>query len=240
MANLSPEQIALLGFISAVGVEIAKDTGKHLGRKAKELYDSLKPHIIELGLSKNDDNETIQQKLEAKPEIATEIQRNISDNNEGFNELLKFMKENSHKIKSIIQIGNVKDNSNVNVSVNQGNKTQAPILIFAIIALIVILLIAAMYFFTFSGKTETTIQNSTVNSNVSLQPNITPTNTNGIASQPVSKPNNERPKPTPSKVVSSKVVRQPKVTQNTKVTIKNEPKPKPTEPPNCAFTPQGC
>jgi hypothetical protein len=240
MANLPPELTPLLGFLSAVGVEIVKDTGKYLGRQAKELYDSLKPHIIELGLSKNDDNETIQQKLEAKPEIATEIQRNISDNNEGFNELLKFMKENPHKIESKIQIGNVKENSNVNVSVNQGNKTQAFVFATLIIALMVIFAIAAMYFFTFSGKTETTIQNSTVNSNVSLQPTITPTNTNVIANQPVNKPNVDRPKPATSKIASSKVVTPPKATQSTKVIIKKEPKPKSTEPPNCAFTPQGC
>jgi hypothetical protein len=104
----------------------------------------------------------------------------------------------------------------------------------------VIFAIAAMYFFTFSGKTETTIQNSTVNSNVSLQPTITPTNTSIIASQPVIKPNVDRTKPATSKIVSSKVVTQPKATQSTKVIIKKEPKPKLTEPPNCAFTPQGC
>jgi hypothetical protein len=243
MENLSPELNALLGFLSRVGVEILKDTGKYLGGKAKELYDSLNPHIIELGISKNDDNEIIRQKLAAKPEINVEIQRKISDNQEGFNELLKFMKENPHKIESKIQIGNVKENSNVNVSVNQGNKTQAFVFATLIIALMVIFAIAAMYFFTFSGKTETTIQNSTVNSNVSLQPTITPTNTNVISTQSVVKPNNERPKPTPSKIVSTKVVTQPKITVTPKkiVVIQQETKPKPdATPSDCSSTTEGC
>jgi hypothetical protein len=107
----------------------------------------------------------------------------------------------------------------------------------------VIFAIAAMYFFTFSGKTETTIQNSTVNSNVSLQPTITPTNTNIIANQLVIKPSVDKPKPTPSKIVSRKVVTQPKVTATPKkaVAIKREVKPKSdATPSDCSSTTEGC
>jgi hypothetical protein len=213
MENLSPELNALLGFLSRVGVEILKDTGKYVGGKAKALYDSLNPHIIELGISKNDDNETIQQKLAVKPEIAEEIQRKISDNQEGFNELLKFMKKNSHKVESKVKI--VGDGNNVIVTAGQGDKSQPNnhIFIIAIIALTVILVIAAMYFFTFTGKTETTIQNSTVNPTINTQPTIMPTNTNVIANQPFIKPNVDRTKPAPTIKPSPTLVRTPRITK---------------------------
>jgi hypothetical protein len=120
MSNLSPEIIALLGFVSAVGVEILKDTGKHLGRKAKELYQSLDADIIELGINKDDDNQIIRQKLEAKPEINAEIQHKISDNQVTFDELLKFMKENAGKNEAIVENKGI-TNSIITNTVNQGS-----------------------------------------------------------------------------------------------------------------------
>jgi hypothetical protein len=137
-------------------------------------------------------------------------------------------------------------NSELNINVVQGGekKDKSRQLTHLVMALFGLLAFFSLLAFIPSRTTENNNVNSTpnmvVNPTTNLQPTITPIDTNIIANQPVIKPNVDRPKPSTSKIVSPKAVTQPKATQSTKVIIKKEPKPKSIEPPNCAFTPQGC
>jgi hypothetical protein len=244
MTGLEP----IIYFISAVTTEAVKDVSKHIGKKAKEFYDNLHEDIIKLDIDKADNNEVIQQKLDAKPEIKANIEQKVLANQDVFAELIKVLKEKSNKnVAKVENTGII--GSNVTTNVYQGDKNTstsqhfiwAGVAVVAIVGIVGIVLgLNAISKPITENPSVNLISNSIVNSNINLQPTITPTNANVIANQPVIKPNVERIKPATSKIVSSKVVTQPKATQSTKVIVKKEPKPKSTEPPNCAFTSQGC
>jgi len=108
----------IIYFISAIGVEIVKDVGKHIGRKAYEITASLREPIIELGISDYGDYQEIQNKLETNPEIKSEIEAKVRDNEEEFNELLQILMENP---KLVINKFHSEGNEKViNIGTNDG------------------------------------------------------------------------------------------------------------------------
>lgn len=108
----------IIYFISAIGVEIVKDVGKHIGRKAYEITASLREPIIELGISDYTDYQEIQNKLEAKPEIKSEIENKVRDNDE-FKEFQQTLKENP---RLVVNTFHSKGNEKViNIGTNDGN-----------------------------------------------------------------------------------------------------------------------
>jgi hypothetical protein len=150
----------IIYFISAVTAEAVKDVSKHIGKKAKEFYDNLNEDIIKLEIDKADNNEVIQQKLEAKPEIKANIEQKVLENQDIFAELLKVLKETSKqnvaKVENIGITGSV-----VTTTINQVSNHQ-PLLIIAgliIFALSIVGIIALS-----KQRTEANITTSPVNS----------------------------------------------------------------------------
>jgi len=109
----------IIYIISAIGTEIIKDVSKHLGKKTYEIESSLREPIIELGINDYNDSEEIQNKLKAKPEIKSEIEKKILDNQEFFNELLKALKETSNPTLTKFHSGS--NQKVINVETNYGS-----------------------------------------------------------------------------------------------------------------------
>jgi hypothetical protein len=213
----------IIYFISAVSAEAVKDVSKHIGKKAKEFYDNLHEDIIKLEIDKADNNEVIQQKLEAKPEIKANIEQKVLENQDFFDEILKVFREKSTQNTSNIDIRDI-EHSPINITLGQnGNmpdNPQKPDALKYITALFGLLaffgLLTFGIIFATTRLTETTIINSTANSitngAVNLQPTVTPTNINAnrsIADTNVKKPIISNTKPTVEVVKREEIKKKP-------------------------------
>lgn len=85
----------IIYLISAIGAEMLKDVAKHIGKKSYEIATSLREPIIELGITDYSDYQEIQNKLETKPDIKSEIETRVYDNQEEFNEIMQVLKKDS-------------------------------------------------------------------------------------------------------------------------------------------------
>lgn len=105
--------------ISAIGAEMLKDVAKHVGKKSYEIAASLREPIIELGIKDYNDHQEIQNKLETNPDVKSEIETRVYDNQEEFKEVIQVLKKSS---KIVINNFHSENNEKViNIVTNQGN-----------------------------------------------------------------------------------------------------------------------
>jgi hypothetical protein len=106
----------IIYLVSAIGAEIIKDIAKHLGKKSYEIAISLREPIIELGINDYNDYQEIQNKLEAKPSVKSDIETRVYDNREEFDEIMQILKNDS-KLINFHSKGNEKV---INIGTNHG------------------------------------------------------------------------------------------------------------------------
>lgn len=133
----------IIYIFSAIATEAIKDVFKHVGKNGHEMIESLREPIIELRINEADSLEEIQQKFEAKPEIKSSVEEKISENKQGFEQLLKilennlqltinkFYNENNEKVINIgtnygeIKLVDNQDSQNVESSTEETNATES-------------------------------------------------------------------------------------------------------------------
>lgn len=177
----------IIYIISAIATETVKDVSKHLGKKGKEIYDNLQEPIVQLGINDYFNPREIQQKLEAKPEVKEEIERNIAVNQEAFDRFLPILRK---KFKSYSQTN--KNNANLNVSkinrstitnnIHQSNEQASINYILIIVAIVAIVAIVSIFIFAFKQKSEK-LNNQPANTNLTdnSQTKVTISDTNILA-----------------------------------------------------------
>lgn len=109
----------IIYLISAIGAETLKDIAKHVGKKSYEIATSLREPIIELGINDYNDYQEIQNKLETNPDVKSDIETRVYDNQEEFNEVMQVLKKDS---KLVINKFHSENNEKViNIGTNHGN-----------------------------------------------------------------------------------------------------------------------
>lgn len=226
----------IIYIISAIATETVKDVSKHLGKKAKEIYDTLREPIIQLGINDYSNSQEIQQKLEAKPEIKVEIERKIADNQDVFDELLPVLKEKfndyskTNKNNANLTIRGIKG-STITTNIHQNNEkvsTNHLLIIFAIVAIVGIVGICLFAFIQNVEKSNN--QNANTNSNTNSQTNVTLPNTNILA-------NNSNVNQLNANGIANNSNRGG-LKPSTNKPVTNQPKPKRQEKPSSKPTPR--
>jgi hypothetical protein len=130
---------------------------------------------------------------------------------------------------------------NSNIYHNQLNKDEnQPSVIVSLVALVIIAIIGVVFVYAFTKLTAKETPNKIEAVNTNIQPSITPTNTNVNARTSNQSAEKEKVETPQNKRQGSTPVTTTKVSQTPKLASIKDPKPKSTEPPNCAFTSAGC
>jgi hypothetical protein len=226
----------IIYIISAIATETVKDVSKHIGKKAKETYDTLHEPIIQLGINDYYNSQEIQQKLEAKPEIKLEIERKIADNQDVFAKLLPILREKfnnyskTNKNNANLTISEVKG-STITTNIHQNNEKVFTNHLLIIVAIVAIVGIVSISLFAFIQNVEkSNNQNSSTNSNTNSQTNVTLPNTNILSNNSNVNPLNA------NGIVNNSNKGGVKPSTNKPVT--NPPKPKRQEKPSPKPTPR--
>lgn len=108
----------IIYFVSAIGAEVIKDVSKNIAKKCYEIAESLRQPIIQLNINDYNNIEEVEQKLKAHPKIANEIEKKISENPDGFEQLFNFFKESPSL--TINKFYNVNNKNVINIEINHG------------------------------------------------------------------------------------------------------------------------